>query len=175
MNKCKIIRLVIFLLLIISLAACSNKAKQQKEDSFTKLLPIPTGDMNDEIKLSLPGLERGFYKPKIGEFITLVLNNQSNKIIVFPADYGLKMYLYNYEEQTWIEVKNLEKYSTEENNQVSPINEGSLSQILVSALPSLDTTSDPIDMRVMVIGTIYKDGIPTDKQVGAYMDITLQP
>ncbi len=175
MRNNKFYKFIIVLSLLISLAACSNKASKQKEDSFTKLLPIPTGDMNDEIKLSLPGLERGFYKPKIGEFITLVLNNQSNKTIVFPADYGLKMYLYNNEKQTWIEVKNLEKYSTEEYKQVSPIDEGSLSQILVSALPSLDKTSDPIDMRVMVIGTIYKDGTPTDKQVGAYTDITLQP
>jgi hypothetical protein len=175
MKNNKFYKIIIVLSLLISLAACSNKESKQKEDSFTKLLPIPMGDMNDEIKLSLPGLERGFYKPKIGEFITLVLNNQSNKIIVFPPDYGLKMYLYNNEEQTWIEVKNLEKYSTEENKQVSPIDEGSLSQILVSALPSLDTTSDPIDMRVMVIGTIFKDGISTDKQVGAYTDITLQP
>lgn len=133
------------------------------------------GVMNDEVKLSLPGLERGFYKPKIGEFITLILNNPSNKIIVFPADYGLNMYLYNNEDQTWIQVKNLEKYSQEENKQVSPIGESSLNQILVSALPGLDTTSAPIDLRVVVIGTIYKDGIPTDKQVGAYTDITLQP
>ena len=175
MKNNKFYKFIIVLSLLISLAACSNKASKQKENLFTKLLPISTGDMNDEIKLSLPGLERGFYKPKIGEFITLVLNNQSNKTIVFPADYGLKMYLYNDEDQEWIEVKNLEKYSPEENKQVSPIDEGSLSQLLVSALPGLDKTSNPIDLRVMVIGTIYKDGTPTDKQVGAYTDITLQP
>ena len=174
MKNKKFYKFIIVLSVLISLVACSNKASKQKEDSFSKLLPIPLGDMNDEIKLSLPGLERGFYKPKIGEFITLVLNNQSNKIIVFAADYGLEMYMLN-ENQTWIEVKNLEKYSPEENKQVSPLGEGSLSQLLVSALPALDKTSNPIDLRVLVIGTIYKDGIPTDKQVGAYTDITLQP
>jgi hypothetical protein len=145
MKNKKVYKFIIVLSLLISLAACSNKASMQKEDAFSKLLPIPVGDMNDEVKLSLPGLERGFYEPKIGEFITLVLNNQSNNIIVFPTDYGLKMYLYNKEDQTWIEVKNLEKYSPEENKQVSPIGEGSLSQILASALPGLDKTSEPID------------------------------
>lgn len=175
MKKIKFYKFIIVLSLLISLAACSNKVSKQKEDAFLKLIPIPMGDMNDEVKLSLPGLERGFYKPKIGEFITLELNNQSNKVIVFPADYGLKMYLYNNEDQTWIIVKNLEKYSPEENKQISPLGEGSLSQLLVSALPGLDKTLNPIDMRVVVIGTIYKDGTPTDKQVGAYTDITIQP
>lgn len=175
MKNNKIIRLFILLSLLISMVACSNKANRQKEDSFSKLLPISMSDMNDDIKLSLPGLGGGIDRLNIDEFITLELNNQTNEVVVFPADYGLKMYLYNYEDEKWIKVKNLAEYNPEGNPQVFPIGDSNLSKILISALPGLDTISDPIDLRVVVIGTIYHEGIPTDKQVGAYIDITLQP
>ena len=159
----------------MGLVACSGIAHNAKEDAFTQLSPLPINEMNEEITLSLPIMDKGIFVPKLGDDIILELKNNSNKLIKFPSDYGLKMYTYTEEGGVWIEIKNMIEYYPIGNRQVSPKGGDYLGYILISAFPTLPVTSNPTDLRIVITGTIYQDGTPTNKQVGAYLDITIQP
>jgi hypothetical protein len=160
---------------MIGLIACSDKTTSAKDRSFAELMPIPFNEMNDEITLTLPNLPNEVYVPRLGDFIELAVNNRFNEVVVFPSDYGVGMYLYNSEDEQWAKIKNLANYYPTGNRQVSPKGDNTLGQILISAIPDLPITSNPVELRVVVIGTVYHDGVRTNKQVGAYIDITLQP
>ena len=175
MKIINIMKFSILIPLLMGLVACLGKNHQTKEDAFAKMMLIPIKDMNKEITLSLPVMEKGIYVPKLGDIIDLTLVNHSKELIVFPSDYGVRMYTYNDKDEIWIEINNLANYVPPGNRQVSPKGDGIPGQIIISAIPDLPISSYPVDLRVVVIGIIYQHGIATENQVGAYTDITLQP
>jgi hypothetical protein len=175
MKIIKVHQFIVLPLLLVSLMVFSGCINKSKENSFANLMPIPINNMNHEITLSLPIMEKGVYFPKLGDTLTLALYNNSKDLVKFPSDFGIRIYQYNNNDGDWTEIKNLGNYIPEGNRQVSPKGDNSFGQILISAFPDLPLTSDPIEIRVCVIGTIYHDGLSTNKLVGAYIDITLQP
>jgi hypothetical protein len=170
-----VIKIDILIVLISFLVACSSILNNPKEKSFAEIVPIPLNEMNSVLTLSIPVMEKGVYVPKQGDILTLALNNHSKDIIVFPSDYGINLYQYNNDVKNWIEIKNLGNYVPEGNRQISPRGGENLGQILIGALPDLPWESNPVEIRVVVIGTVSKDNKPTSEQVGAYTDVTLQP
>jgi hypothetical protein len=45
----------------------------------------------------------------------------------------------------------------------------------VGLWPILENEGKPIDIRVVLIGYVFKDNAITNEQVGAYIDLTLLP
>ena len=41
--------------------------------------------------------------------------------------------------------------------------------------PIIENTDEPINLRVVITGNIFRDGKQTDTKVGAYIDVTLYP
>lgn len=169
MNILKLIfKLSILTFLFALVFACSSNKNSDKESSFHNLVPI---EMNTNIQFVNPPNINGF---KIGDFVDLGLENKNGNLIKFPNDYGIKILSYKAIDDTWNEISNDVHYS-EGSPQISPKGTNSPGIVVVSFSPKLDDTGKPIEIRVVVVGTIYENNTPTETKTGAYIDITLQP
>lgn len=161
-----------------------------KEKTFREHLP--SGDVNDTIQMYRDPFTD--YPFKFGKIIDLGVRNQSKEMVVFLWDGGVRLYFLR--DGVWIRVvDNLKRrYIVKTGNntynarEILPTDlfhlppngeeydgEVSNGMRIVSASPVLDLSDVPTMLRFMVIGTIYRDGQPTDEQVAAYMDIKIVP
>jgi len=175
MKTNKISQIILLPILILYLVICSSCVNRKKENSFAKIIPVPIQNMNYEITLSLPIINNNAIVPKLGESITFEIDNHSKDLIKFPSNYGIKMFRYDAIGENWLEIKNITKYIPEGNRQVSPKGNDSLGYIITGAFPDLPLSSNPVDIRIVVLGTIYQNDIATNNLVGAYLDVTVQP
>ena len=160
---------------MLSLISCLGNKQSIREAAFARITPMQIEEMNDEMTLSIPKLNNEIQTPRFGELIALEVKNNSKDLIIFPSDYGLQMYTYDENKEMWTEIMNITEYYPVGNRQVSPKGEETLGRILITVRPDLPSTSNNTDLRIIIIGTIYHDGVSTDKRVGAYADITVQP
>jgi hypothetical protein len=175
MKTNKISQIILLPILILYMVICSSCVNRKKENSFTKIIPVPIQNMNHEITLSLPIIDNNAIVPKLGKSITFQIDNHSKDLIKFPSNYGIKIFRYDAIGENWIEIENITKYIPEGNRQVSPKGVDSLGYIITGAFPDLPLNSNPVDIRIVVIGTIYQNDIATNKIIGAYLDVTVQP
>src|SRR3990170_4176891 len=101
--------------------------------------------------------------------------NLSEYKIKFPGDYGVRIFRYDEDNDTWIAIENGAIYFPPGNTQVSPKGPDLPGVIGVGLWPILQNESQPIDIRVVVVGSVERDNVLTDEQVGAYIDLTLLP
>jgi hypothetical protein len=175
MKNNKISQIILLPILILSMVICTSCVNRKKENSFAKIIPVPMQQMNHEITLSLPIINNTAFVPRLGERITFEIDNHSTDLIKFPSNYGIQMFQYDAIGENWIEIKNISQYIPEGSRQVSPKGDDSLGYIITGAFPDLPLNSNPVDIRIVVIGTIYQNDIATNKLVGAYLDVTVQP
>jgi len=152
------------------LTGCQISKSSKQEATFKEL--FPNIEMNSKIRFWDPKIEA---KPfKIGDPVFLTLENLTTDKIVFPSDYGIKIYNLS-KAGGWIEIPNDVKYRPKGNPQVSPKETDMPGITGIPLLPELTNEGKPIVIRVAVVGTVYHDNVPTNEQVGAYVDVTLQP
>jgi hypothetical protein len=152
-------------LLIFVLFLMSSCAGQKKSETMPGI-DIPLAEYNTKIVITLwPGTPNSFQN---GDSTDLVLNNQSGNTIIFPQDYGIKVF----EKQTqgWIPIENNYGYPEGENTlQTSTINPGGLA---FGAAPSDPNLKSPATVRVVVIGHLQDK---PDEAVGAFIDVEINP
>ncbi len=181
MKKSNILFIGIFaILIVVNLAACWSKTP---EAAFTTM--ISTKNVNQVIELRpLPTSKQVFD----GKRIILLLANLSDQMVKFPADYGIRLFVFGEKENQWSEIPNLLKYeivvpegqTLVENDYVdsqgriklhpfgSPFEKPESSPI--SAKPDLDGVQRPFTLRIVVLGMIG-DNQSEEKKVAAYYDI----
>jgi hypothetical protein len=169
-----VIQLLFLSCILLYLCSCTSSNLSEKDKSFSEFLSVPLNEMNKEIRFFIIE-DDGQDKFRIGDSVNLGLENKSRDRVVFPSDYGIRIYTYDQNYAKWTEVTNKENYYPPGNTQISPKGVDVPGIIVVTFLPDLPITSDAVELRVVIIGTVYKDDAPTDEEVGAYIDITLQP
>jgi hypothetical protein len=152
------------------LAGCSITMSSKQEAAFKEL--FPNIEMNSKIRFWDPKTANETFR--IGDSVDLTLENLTKDKIVFPGDYGVKIFTFN-NTGSWTDIPNRGKYFPPGNRQVSPKGDGMPGVIGIGLSPALTSKGKPIVIRVAVVGTVYHDNVPTDEQVGAYVDVTLQP
>jgi hypothetical protein len=164
-----IYRTSIFLYVLLLTTACLAKFSR-KEASFFKLMPL--SEMNTVIRFWRPRPSEVF---NVGDSVDLTLENFSKDKIKFPTDYGVRIFSFNRSDGQWSEIVNGMKYFPPGNPQISPKGPDSPGVIGIGLWPLLENKGASIDLRVVVVGNVEKDGVLTEEQVGAYIDLTLQP
>jgi hypothetical protein len=160
------VRRMVFTLIILLLTSCLSK----KDTTFAYEVPI--GDMNSSIKLEIWNPE-GMSRLVIGNKVSLALSNKSYYDISFPKGYGFFILSYNEDTGEWKDIPNEIEYSI-------PVGELSLMErgskdVEVQILPKIENNNQAVEIRVVVIGKTAANPIPNNKDVGAYIDLTLQP
>lgn len=161
---------VFFLFISITLGACADKTG--RETIFTEMYPLH--EMNTKIRFWHPTRDDREFKPC--EFNDLTLENFSDSKVVFPNDYGLRIYTFDQGENMWLEIQNSAKYIPEGNRQISP--KGLANPFGVTGIdfvPQVLDCEQAIEIRVVVVGEVYEGDTPTGVSAGAYIDVTLHP
>jgi hypothetical protein len=174
METSAMIKSIYHILLLISLLimpSCKEHQQSAQDKAFLKM--FPSMEMNTKIQLWEPSHLPE--QPRIGKILDLTLENFSKDKIRFPGDYGIKIYSYNNISNSWEVIGNDITYFPLGNPQVSPKGTDFPGIIGISAVPMIVNEGKPVDIRVIVIGSVVRDGTPTSEQVGAYVDLTLQP
>ena len=155
----------LILLILLLLSACQNL---QKDDAFrAKYQDVP---MNAELQ---------FWKPTdkfvVGELLSLELENFSTEKIVFSFEDDVT--ILTFESGEWVEVNNdANYYPPNVYRQISPKGEDSPGIISIGLSPQISSnTRAPVEIRVVVVGYLYRGDEKTDDKIGAYIDIKLEP
>ena len=167
-------RLLVLVCILLNLCSCTSSNLSEKDKSFSEYISVPLDEMNKKIRFFIIK-DDGQDKFRIGDSANLGLENKSRDRVVFPSDYGIRIYTYDQNYAKWTEVKNKAIYTPPGNTQISPKGTDTPGIIVVTFFPDIPMTWEAVKLRIVIIGTVYEDNLPTDEEAGAYIDITLQP
>ena len=135
------------------------------QDNFESLpgINIAADKINTSIKLIDP--PEFLNSHKNGEALSFQIINLSNTTIVFPENYGVKLFANLNGE--WTEVSN-NSYNGGSTFYL-PIKEAYPLGLVVGTLPYIPDLTAPISIRAIIIGQ------KENEQVGAYIDVMITP
>jgi hypothetical protein len=150
----------IIFVFIIFVASCSvGKSNDINANS-------DQNNVNSEIKIyEIPGQEE---IKKNNSLISLQITNLSDNNIVFPNDYGLRLFVLNGD--IWKEVNNCYHYAETERD--LPSVNGPQIGLVFDIFPCVDEINKTKTLRVWVIGTKQDE---TGEKVMAFIDLILKP
>jgi hypothetical protein len=152
--------------LIFTIASCADT--RIAFDGTFPGIDLPISEMNTRIRLTAPEYVNSF---TIGDTIAIEVDNLSDTPVEIVLDKDIKVF--TKQGNGWTEIENYYFYS------------GTISQVPVKSpetpvgigfpiKPAIGG-DEPVVIRVIVIGTVYKNGKPTSIRTGAYLDLTLYP
>ncbi len=130
---------------------------------------IQIDEMNIDLTLDAP--------PELSEFIIgkdlgIVLTNNSKIPITLPPDYGI--HIYQLIDNVWEPIGNWMDYGSED-KVIYPKDRGFFNEEIIAILPKAKSNDKPITLRVVIIGNYSVENGNVGDEVGAYVDIILQP
>lgn len=168
----KIINASLFLLFILSLSSCSQEYISPKDKAFNEIIQIR--DINKSMVLEFWNVDE-INSLHIGSGVELVAINNSKNKIIFPADFGISILFFDRSTNKWIDIPNTMNYYPTGKRLLFPKTEDTEGFLGIGVFPEIIINSEPIELRIVVSGDT-KNWIPFfNKQVGAYIDLTLQP
>lgn len=164
---------VIVLSFSLILSGCDLLVNEQ-EKAFLALLKDPNvSDINHSIKMIIDPTTRSDFEP-MGN-IYFIISNHSGKMIRFPPDDNVQIFLFSEESNTWEQVKNAVTYMGEDMRIVPYGSEGGTDINTTLIRPDYQSNGKEQRMRVAVTGYVVKDGQPTDEAVSAYIQFKMRP
>jgi hypothetical protein len=130
---------------------------------------ISQGEINTRVLLAAPA---GLNTYKIGEIVSLTVEVVSDDRILFPHDYGAKIFVL--EDNQWVEVPNLMEYP-DGHITLSPTSGDPLRKGTAGVVPLFPDSNNKQTIRIILIGNIYSNGQLTDDQTAAYIDLEMNP
>jgi hypothetical protein len=143
--------------------SCNNTVNDTSET-----LPginIPAESLNTTIKLL--DTPESLNSHKNGEVLMLNIINLSNEAVVFPENYGIK--LFTKKDGAWIEVPN-NSYNAGDTFYLPTKDSYPLGD-LIDIMPYMAGLTSPTTVRAVIIG--HKEN--ETEQVGAYIDVIINP
>lgn len=152
------------LLLVVMLIFTSCKPSLDA----TKSLPgidIPYDNLNTLMKLTDP--PEFLNSHKNGDPLSFQIINLSNATIVFPDNYGIK--LFTKSNGTWVEIQN----NTYNAGGIFylPTNDSYPLGLVVNTSPYILDLTTPVSVRAIIVGQKEND----NEQIGAYIDVLINP
>jgi hypothetical protein len=154
-------------LLLLLVTAC--KAKPAIPADAMPDIGIPAEEMNTKLHLTAPN---GWNSFKIGDVIGLNVEGTSEDQIAFPPDYGARMFVY--QNGQWKEIANFMTYP-EGLIILSPRKGNVFNDGTADLAPIFTNTTNPVTLRIILVGSIYRDGKVTAEKTAGYIDVNLTP
>lgn len=131
---------------------------------------IPLDHLNSQVFVTAP---KGWNTFKTGDPITVEVYVTGKDEIIFPPDFGVKVF--SYEHNEWMRVETVPITSPSHSIVLPPSNGDSpvTGETMVS--PILSDESRTRLLRIFVSGNIYRNGVVTEEKIGAYVDVILRP
>jgi hypothetical protein len=154
---------------LITLLIASCKDKPSIPAGVMPDIGIPPEEMNTKMHLTVPD---GWNTFKIGDHVGLNVEVTSEDQIVFPPDFGARMFIYG--NNQWKEVANFMTYP-DGSIVLSPSNGNPFNDGATDVVPILPDTEKPATLRIILVGDVYRDGQVTSEKTAAYIDVNLTP
>lgn len=168
-NKTHILLLIIiFIMLIIG---CSKERIDSTDKELSFLEMYPNVEFNSQIVL-----EKDDNAPNhelIGSDVNLVLKNYSDQKIEFSISKNLEILCYLQAKKRWVSINNKMKYYGP-SVILNPQGTNGITDALVNTWPEILNPQESITLRIVTIGQVI-NGAYIGDEVGAYLDVTLQP
>lgn len=160
------VRPVLLLATLVLVAACAG------EQPPTGMPPvdIPLEVLNTEVRVFY--LE-GWNTFRIDDPVALSVEVVGDEQVIFPPDFGVRMFLYS--EGMWVEIEGVPTEYRGGSFVLSPSHGDPFEVGDTSVFPIVPDKGTPALLRVFVTGHVYRDGKATDERVGAFVDLTLNP
>lgn len=129
-------------------------------------ITLTEDSMNKTIQIYIPPELNSF---KIGDPISLVLENYSNELVVLPQDYGI--HIFQHVDGEWELVENKMEYSSSK-KLVNP-NKDHNQLVFVTIFPNI-FAEQKVSVRVVIEGySSALEGEKPETKIGSYIDVTL--
>ena len=152
-----------------SLALFSN-VPSQAEEAFQAIFEgVP---LNDSLELQYVEDPEA---PPWSNVVRFVLTNTSEESVAFGPDYGARVFVLTEDGKGWREVRNTMGYVGD--GEILEPRQGPTSNwgTIVVAAPEDEVFARRSVVRIAVFGRIVEDGQVTDKVVGAYATLEIEP
>jgi hypothetical protein len=143
----------------------------RKEENFQKIFPID--DINKSLSIKLSDDKKSLH---VDDDITLIIENRSPHFLFFDLSHDyIKLFMES--DSEWVEVKNKIAYSGSRTLSPQGIPLLNLDGTWVEPVFEENMIKDKTDvlLRIVVIGKIIENDVPTEKAVGAYVDVHMSP
>jgi len=155
-------------LIVMSTGGCSAVQLSDRDQAFA--LRFPYEDVNHSLVLRTV---EGITETRMDRVVTLELVNHSDRLIGFPAGYGVEGLAYDPENDTWVEIGNSVRFPAV--RRVLGPNGGEIPSLgWVDYKPILTFTPDLLEIRIVVLGHFYDETNGFGEPVAAYLDLTLE-
>ena len=107
--------------------------------------------------------------------IVFLLENQTSNDVIFPSDFGLRLFYLPRDKNEWLEIENHILYLPEELRVLSDQKDPAHNKTVLDVRPNVDQMQLPGRLRVIVLGNIMGNNEKTAEQVSAFLDLELSP
>jgi hypothetical protein len=159
--KIKPIKIMIISSLMMFLQGC--KAGEENE-FFSKIVNLPFTDFIEVSVWDAPTISH--------DDINLYIQNKTNDCIVFPNDFGIKIF-YN-QEGSWKSLPNLVRTQNTEIITLTSIDDFESDAVVFIRPDYRELTKRPKTLRIVFEANLCEDGIPTKGLFVDYFDILIQ-
>jgi len=156
------------LFIVLLIPFCCISCNVNKLPSDFPVQEIPTENINTFLEIYIP---YGWNDFIIGSPIAIEVINIGDEIISAPVGFNIQCYSYSDSKWNLIQKKKIERMDG--HLILRPSNGNPLKTSAVVIFPIIKNASDPIQLRIVITGNIFRDGKPTDIRVGAFIDVTL--
>jgi hypothetical protein len=164
-NKRNWITFCFICVLLLSMSSC---IRASSDNEFSAIVGVEV-----QHYLKITNLFQSPVKPNTS--ITLEIANKTPGCVVFPYNYGAKIYIFN--NSDWIEIPDNIEYADHADIVLDP--RGGLDPgAIVTIRPDyskLGEFSNRQRMRVFLIGRLCENGLPSKQQTADYIELTVEP
>lgn len=150
----------------IFITNCTNNSAN-KEKLFAELYEYC--EMNTLLKMSFVGkLYEG------DRDVNFSLEPTSNISVIFPSGYNIKLLSFDVEAGEWVEIKNNVQYFPADAKYIVGKNDPAkeYEYKLIGIIPAF---GKQVNLRIVLHGHAYENGIETERCAGAYLDFEFTP
>ncbi|TEU00679.1 MAG: hypothetical protein E3J30_02270 [Anaerolineales bacterium] len=158
----------VFLLLTGCNISTSQQSSHTEFPNFENIIDVAEIPRNLRIEPS----ESGLFIDK-GSAFDLLITNDSDYTIEFPPAYGARLFAFDGDKKTWIEIQNLVEYVGDVDILGSKSNGSDNWAAYLTIAPDLPEFHTFEILRIAVVGTISNSLDPESHQVGAFINIPI--
>jgi hypothetical protein len=156
------------LLIMATTAGCSGVQLSDREQAFARQFPY--ADVNHSLVLHTV---EGITETNLDHAVTLQLENHSNRMIAYSTREGIVGAVYDPGSKSWVEAENRVHYPDIQ-WLLGPRGDDIPSISLVDYSPTLESTPDSLEIRIVVVGHVYDETHGFGEAAAAYLDLTLE-
>ena len=158
-----------FLIIIWLFMGAGCLSTNPRDEAFFEL--IPPIEVNNGLQLELAEIPSNSQSEDV---IALLLMNRTDISISFAPGFGSQLYAYIESTQNWTEIRNLVDYRGGEEilePRTADLSSNWAALVLVS--PELVGIGQPAFLRILVVGRALENGNPSERRIGAYVEIEI--